>query len=305
MAEPKNPQNLGKTEKIGQEQFQDFVFGDGLSWQEIIYDLINSEQLDPWDIDLVLLAQRYLERIRELEEANFMVSSKVLVVCTLLLRIKSEVLINRYIKDLDDVLFNNKKQEEEKIEFSPDMDEDIPLLLPRTPLPRFRKISIQELMSALNKAMETETRRTVRKEREKEIYERAQLFMPKKGPGLAQRIKEVHERVKAIFQKQEKVSFTEFAGLEKDKRIYHFIPLLHLDTQSKLWLDQERYLEEIWILKQRLRKFEDELDEGNEIVTDNIERKFEDLLDKDKLNELKEEGWETEEDEEPEKIETK
>jgi len=232
-----------------------------------------------------------------------MVSSKVLVVCSLLLRIKSEVLINRYIKDLDDILFNNKKQDE-KVEFDlSDLEnEDIPVLLPRTPLPRFRKISIQELMSALNKAMETETRRTVRKEREKEIYERAQLFMPKKGPGLAQRIKDVHERIKSIFQKQEKIAFTEFAGLEKEKRIYHFIPLLHLDTQSKLWLEQERYLEEIWILKQRLRKIEDEMSEENEIITDNIERKFEDSLDKNKINKLREEGWEIGEDEESEEL---
>ena len=47
---------------IGQEQFQTFVFNQDVSWQEIIYDLINTEQLDPWDIDLAVLSQKYLKK---------------------------------------------------------------------------------------------------------------------------------------------------------------------------------------------------------------------------------------------------
>src|SRR3989339_1800311 len=101
---------IKKYEKIGQEQFNSFVFSNELSWQDIIHDLISTEQLDPWDIDLGIIANKYLERIKELEETNFTLSSKVLLVCALLLRIKSELLMNRYIKNLDDVLFNNKEE---------------------------------------------------------------------------------------------------------------------------------------------------------------------------------------------------
>jgi len=43
-------------EKVGQEQIHGLLFSDKLSWQAIIYDLINSEQLDPWDIDICLLS---------------------------------------------------------------------------------------------------------------------------------------------------------------------------------------------------------------------------------------------------------
>src|SRR3989344_5209039 len=99
-----------KPEKIGQEQFHHFVFGHELSWQEIIYDLINTEQLDPWDINLSIVSQKYLEKIREFEEANFVLGSKVLLVASLMLRIKSEILINHYIRDLDNILFNNKQE---------------------------------------------------------------------------------------------------------------------------------------------------------------------------------------------------
>ena len=51
--------------KIGQEQFYEILTNDDYSWQSIIYELINTEQLDPWDIDITMLTQRYLEKIRE------------------------------------------------------------------------------------------------------------------------------------------------------------------------------------------------------------------------------------------------
>src|SRR3990167_11480127 len=91
--------------KVGQEQIHGLLFGDQLSWQAIIYDLINTEQLDPWDIDLVVLSVKFLEKVRELEEANFFVYSKVLFAASLLLRIKTEIVLNQYLPNLDDILF--------------------------------------------------------------------------------------------------------------------------------------------------------------------------------------------------------
>ena len=49
---------------------------------------------------------------------------------------------------------------QEKIEF--DLS-SLPSLSPKTPLPRTRKVTLQELMTALDKAMNTEQRR-IRKE---------------------------------------------------------------------------------------------------------------------------------------------
>src|SRR3989338_8730978 len=128
-------------EKIGQEQIHGLLFGQQLSWQAIIYDLINTEQLNPWDIDLVLLTNKYLEKIRLLEEANLFISSKVLFAAALLLRIKSEILLNHYIPSLDEILFG-KKEEKKYIQERIELEEEIPGLVPRTPLPRFRKVTL-------------------------------------------------------------------------------------------------------------------------------------------------------------------
>ncbi len=60
-----------------------------ITWQTIIYDLINSEQMDPWDIDISLLTAKYIGMIKTLENHDFRVSGKVLLAAALLLKIKS------------------------------------------------------------------------------------------------------------------------------------------------------------------------------------------------------------------------
>lgn len=276
---------MDKKEKITQNQFHDFVFGAELSWQEIIYDLINTEQLDPWDIDLSLLAQGYLEKIQQLEEANFAMSSKVLLVASLILRIKSELLISRYIRSLDDVLFNKKHEIQEKIEIPETYDEEFPGLLPKSPMPRLRRLSLPELMAALSKAVKTEERREYRKENEREAFERTRFLMPKKTISLKDRIKKIYDRVVFFFQKTDKIKFSELAGEKKHEKINTFIPLLHLDNHNKLWLQQHQHFDEIWIHKDG-REF---MQKGD-IIPDNLEEQFEEMIEENKWESLEEDS---------------
>jgi len=137
-------------EKIGQNQFYDIITSRKPDWHAIIYELIHTEQLDPWNIDIVVLTGKYFEKVSELEETDFYISSKVLLAAALLLRIKSEFLLNKYIKSIDDILFG-RKQEEKYVAERIEIDEDeLPLLIPKTPLPRLRRVTLPELMSALD-----------------------------------------------------------------------------------------------------------------------------------------------------------
>ena len=43
---------------------------DEISWQTIIHDLVRTGEMDPWDIDVSILSQRYIETIRKLQEHN-------------------------------------------------------------------------------------------------------------------------------------------------------------------------------------------------------------------------------------------
>jgi segregation and condensation protein A len=254
-------------EKIGQEQIHGLLFGEQLSWQAIILDLINAEQLDPWDIDLVILTNRYLEKIKNFEEANLFVSSKVLFAAALLLRIKSEILLNQYIPSLDDILFGKKEEKkyhQERIE----LEDEIPELVQRTPLPRHRKVTLQELLSALGKAITTENRRIRKVVTAKQQEIETAISIPKGTINLKDKIKEVYTKVKSFFadERDSPVAFSELLGENennREERVGHFVPLLHLDNSSKVLLEQEKHLEEIyiWMKETHDKKFAEELEQ--------------------------------------------
>jgi len=269
---------------VSQEQVHDLLFSRELGWQEIIYDLINTEQLNPWDVDIGILANRYLEKIKELEEADFFVSSKVLLAASLLLRIKSEILLNKYIKSIDDILFGkteNKKYEMERIE----LDEDIPLLIPRSPIPRFKKVTLKELMEALSRAITTENRRIKKEIVNKNALRESSIFMPKKTTSIKDRIQEIYSRLVGHFESNKndkRIAFSQFAGETKEGKVYHFYPVLELENRKKLWLEQENHFGEIniWLknvyLKHNGDPFADLRDileeEGSELSAEDIEK---------------------------------
>jgi segregation and condensation protein A len=260
-------------EKVGQEQVHSLLFGDKLSWQAIIYDLINTEQLDPWNVDICLLSRKYLDKVRELEEVSFFVSSKVLLAASLLLRIKTEILLNDDLPKLDDILYGRteeKKYIQERIE----LEDGIPELIPRSPLPRTRKVSLQELMTALGKAIKTETRRIKRVVVDKQREAVTRGFLPVQMIDLSSRIKQVYSKLKDLFKdRDERIAFSDFYKGEGNDRISHFVSLLHLDSQHKVLLEQEESFGEIWVwLKEvHARKHAELLEVWRKEATETIE----------------------------------
>ena len=239
----------GAVEKVGQEQIHKLLFEDKLSWQSIIYDLINTEQLDPWNIDLCLLSEKFLDRVRLLEEANFFVSSKVLLAASLLLRIKSEIVLNEDIPTLDEILFGTKDESAPYVQERIELEGDIPALVARTPLPRFRRVTLEELMSALGKAIKTENRRIKREILVKQHEWEVEVALPKHKINVHERIQQIHAKLLVLFEgRDERLPFS---FLVKDgtrhERILDFAALLHLDTQQRVWLEQDGHFEEIWV----------------------------------------------------------
>jgi segregation and condensation protein A len=242
-------QKEGNLNSVKQDQIHDLLFNREIGWQEIIYDLINTEQLDPWNINLIILTDRYLIKIQELEEADFFVSSKVLLAASLLLRIKSEILLSKYIKSIDEILFG-KKEDKKYISERIELDEEIPMLIPRSPMPRFKKVTLKELIESLNKAIGTENRRI-----KKEIISRNALIessfsLPKRKFNIKSKIKEIYGKLFTHLNgndEKKKISFSEFVGNNKEEKIISFSPLLHLESQKKVWMEQEGHFEEVYI----------------------------------------------------------
>jgi segregation and condensation protein A len=251
--------DTSRKNKIGEGQFYNLITGNEVSWQAIIYDLINSEQLNPWDIDIGVLAEKYALVIQQMEEADFYISSKVLLACSLLLRLKSEILSNRYIQELDEAIYGkieDKKYILERLE----LDEDeIPILVPKTPMSRYKRVTLQELMGALNKAIETENRRIRKDIKTRQAEKSALVVMPKLDRiPLKDRISMVFERINGhITPNVKHMTFSELAPSREEKLI-SFLPVLHLSNSDKLFLNQPKQFDEIFM---RLEQLEEEIAE--------------------------------------------
>ena len=134
------------------------------------------------------MINKYLEKIEKLDEEDYFVSSKVLLAAALLLRIKSEILLNQYIKSIDEILFG-KKETVKKIEMI-EFDEEIPELIPRSPFPRLKKVTLNELVESLNKAIVTEGRRIKKEIVKKDSLREISISLPKKKYAVNDKIKD-------------------------------------------------------------------------------------------------------------------
>ncbi|MBI2670855.1 segregation/condensation protein A [Candidatus Woesearchaeota archaeon] len=237
-----------------QDQILDMLLKkDEITWQSILYDLVNSEQMDPWDIDISLLSQRYLETIKKFQETNFFISGKVILASAILLKIKSEKLLDERLARFDSILFNQPLDDLELMQEFEEKNQRIklmenPRLTVKTPLARKRKVSLNDLISALEKALEVDKRRTLRNMALMSVPENIKI--PEKKFDITEKIKEIYDKIKHLFttKKTGKITFTELVpSNKKEDKVYTFIPLLHLANQEKIDLNQEIPFGEIQI----------------------------------------------------------
>ncbi|MBN1793228.1 segregation/condensation protein A [Candidatus Woesearchaeota archaeon] len=237
------------------EKTQDRIFSilfqeDELTWQNIIYDLVKREGMDPWDIDVSEIAHKFLQMLKKLKEMDFRISGKVVLASALLLKIKSNRLIEEDITALDNLMSSVDEPESLLDEF--DMEEGGKHkrergqpLMPRTPQPRKRKVSVYDLIKALEKALEVEVRRSP-------VYvpPKVKLSVPK-AVDVGELINEVLVQVQGHYDKQGEGQVLTFSQLvpsdSKEDKVYTFIPLLHLENQRKVDMDQKVHFGEISI----------------------------------------------------------
>ncbi|HOI19227.1 MAG TPA: ScpA family protein [Candidatus Woesearchaeota archaeon] len=231
---------------------------DEIDWKDILMKLIKDDNIDPWDVDVSLIAKRYVEAVKKLKEMDFRVSGKVILASAILLSIKSNRLVDGDINAFD-ALISSLTQTEydellsgelgdflsgEYIENIPlEEREKLPFLTLRTPQPRSRKISILDLVEALDKALEVRDRR-----QNKISSKEEKIFVPNKEKNLKSIILSVYESIQSVFQKKDKIFFSEIIkSPNREDVIYTFIPLLHLDFQQVVRLDQDTEFGEIEI----------------------------------------------------------
>ena len=279
-------------EKVSPNQVYDIITSKKPDWQGIIYEMVHTEQLDPWDLDLIVLTKKYFEKIELMEETDFYVSSKVLLAAALLLRIKSEFLLNKHLKEIDEILFGRKQEPAKPVERIEIDESELPILVPKTPMSRLRKVTLPELMIALNKAINTESRRIKREVAVKRAEKLTSAGIPEiKKIDLKDRVKQFHDKILSLIRGPEKaktkLSYTELTNNEKEEKLATFLPLLYLSNNRKLWLEQDDHLEDIWIyLFEYFQKNKDEFLEELETDIEEMKEELSESVEEQKLTGL-------------------
>jgi segregation and condensation protein A len=224
---------------------------DEVTWQTILYDLVRSEQMDPWDIDISMLAQRFLEMVHQFKKMDFRISGKIILAAAILLKIKSNRLVGEDLLNLDRLINPPDEDAAEGLldelrdEFAGEREalRDAKLI-PRTPQARKRKVSIYDLVDALQKAMEVKKRRVMRD------IPSIELKIPEKKVDISEMIHGVYGKIRNFFSRQsgKKLTFSKLIPSDsKQDKVYTFIPLLHLENQRKIDMHQYRHFGEIEI----------------------------------------------------------
>lgn len=238
--------------------FQLLYKEDEVTWQTLLYELIKKEQLNPWDINVSLLTKKYIDTIKKLKELDFRISGKVLLAAAILLKIKSTRLLNEDLSEFDRLLTQSEEELIEELDLEEPQrhyDEKHPLI-PRTPQPRKRKVSVFDLVKALEKALEVKQRRVMNSIPPMDVK------IPEKKRDITQVIRDVYIKIKSYFvrNQQNKLTFSQLVPSQtKEDKIYTFIPLLHLTTQRKVDLEQKEHFGEIEIMLNSEKEVDKEL----------------------------------------------
>lgn len=219
----------------------------GESWEDTLRRL--TSDMDPWDIDIGLLARRYREYLRALQEMSFVIPGRMVLTCSILLRMKSDILLalGRPADQADLIDELEAAIDEVPPEDAVPIDhEDFALPLVRRPL---RRVTLEDLRWALAGAMKVGRNRAERLIRsvdkeEDDLFEHFEIG----GEDISDRLQSLIGKIKGFLRKTRFVSF--FRLLErgdKEERVRRFIEVLHLAAQGEICVTQEEFLGDILI----------------------------------------------------------
>lgn len=206
-------------------------------WGEVLKAL--TEDMDPWNIDLSTLNSRLTEHIEHMRRLDLRIPAKILLAAAIIYKLKSETLG-----------FGEEAPLEDEPTFSEDFSLDEvpldagaivipPIQLPLQRSPR-RKITLDELVDALGKAMTIKGRREAR-----EFFQ-----MDLAGIDISKNIEELYEKICAFLESEGKVTFSGLLGINptKENKIRAFNSMLHLASEGRIVCSQVELFGEIQIV---------------------------------------------------------
>ena len=225
-------QGITSTVSVTRFDLENFV--KEATWKDILMELVKKNELNPWDIDIIDLVGKYVGAVRGMQVLDLRVPANIILAAAILLRLKSDML-----------------ELEERIEEPEDAAADftrpyIPTdgLSLRLRLPPKRRVSLNELIGALEEAMKLKEFREA-----KVAEENRKIPMIFNRSDVEADVEEIFEILKLNVDKSKMLTFSSLCDVanKQDNLLDLFIPLLFLASKSRVLLIQEKFFGEILI----------------------------------------------------------
>lgn len=235
---------------------------------EILVSMARNGKIDPWNIDIVDITDKYLLHLVESKSNNLRLTGRTLLFAAILLKLKSNIL-----EGIDPNQFESENQNidldyddnwlEDELEEEPlnrnnviSIDE---VLQRRTSirLNRNRVVTLKDLIKQLEFYEELDRKQSLKNtlERAKRRVKSYARFTSDDIINLAHdeyienSVKILHENLMRIFETEEKIELTTLTLLGMDK-ISAYIALLFLSASSDFELVQDEFYSDLYVTKQ-------------------------------------------------------
>lgn len=202
---------------------------------DILLQLVKMGKVDPWNIDIVDLTEKYIKMLREMRELDLRISARAILAASTLVRMKTEALLSE-----------DEEEEEEKHEER--IRVDVESFAP--PIRRSeRYYTFDDLIEALMDALEEVERRKPRK-RKKENIEEHVFVVDDFRVDIEKHVHRLHSIVIRLYrEKGEPIRFWDLVFDPSPKIVARtFLYLLFLSNMGKVDLIQEEPFEEILVV---------------------------------------------------------
>ena len=224
----------------------------------MLYNLARKGEIDTLNIDVVEVADKFLEELERAKKLDLRISGRVLLYAAILVRMKSDIVTGEALgvfedseeaedeaiqlyEDLDDVTYSPEFEEYLAQDFLEDdsmLEDDLISALVSAGRKRVRRYTTLEDL-----IMELESAERVRKRRRRRRYEREDVIDPMTVPhdeDLEDTIERVREKVNLLMRNRDVIRLGEIAGFDL---ISKYISVLHLAFRKIFELHQERIFE--------------------------------------------------------------
>lgn len=242
---------------------------DELDGIEVLVQMAKQGKIDPWNIDIADIADKYMLHIAESKSNNLRLSGRALFFLAVLLKLKSNILVG-----LDPMEFqvqdeyNPEYDDDEDSRFSDDLyyqdyypDNVIPIediIQRRTSvkLNRNRIVTLKDLIRQLEfyeqldkkQAVKNSLERAKRRVRNYANMSADDIINLAHEEYIESSVKILHENLIKIFEKEEKVELNTLTLLGLDK-ISAYIALLFLSAESEFDLEQDEFYSDLYVVK--------------------------------------------------------